>query len=151
MPTFSKFVKVSGDIVSAKILGVNTKADLTSVEKIVTLDGFVGGGAGKAVKGTAGDNVLNGTAKSQLILGRDGNDTIDGKGGVDIIIGGAGSDTLTGGRGGDVFIFETALVGLDTITDYNPDQDFIVLPAAGLADSLSACWMPTLPYRGGSR
>jgi serralysin len=134
VPTFSKAVKITDNLVKTKIGAVSYIAEITSVERIVTLDGFVGGRSGKPINGNAGDNVLNGTAKSQIILGNAGNDVIDGKGSADIIIGGAGNDTMTGGSGGDVFIFESASTGVDTITDFDADRDFIVLFGTGFGN-----------------
>jgi Ca2+-binding RTX toxin-like protein len=48
--------------------------------------------------------------------------------GDDSIIGGGGNDTLTGGSGNDTF---DGGIGTDTITDFNPTEDTLTVPANG--------------------
>lgn len=89
------------------------------------------------LNGNSGNNRLLGLAGADTLNGAIGNDTLDGGAGNDLIlgglgndqlIGGAGSDRLTGGAGADRFVFlalsesTTALVGRDTITDFNRAQ-----------------------------
>jgi 5'-nucleotidase len=62
--------------------------------------------------------VRNGTA---------GRDTLFGTSGDDIITGGAGADMLTGGAGGDQFVYTSVLDAGDTITDFTPYADKIIL------------------------
>jgi Ca2+-binding RTX toxin-like protein len=90
---------------------------------------------------------------NDTLNGGDGNDTIDGAAGNDIIngglgndrlIGGLGNDTMTGGVGDDYFDFTSVLNGItnvDTITDFNREDDFIRLDNAvmpGLGTTTSA-------------
>ena len=53
-----------------------------------------------------------------------------GGAGDDILIGGADSDTLTGGVGNDQFIYQTLSYLDDTITDFNQNEDKLVLTEA---------------------
>ncbi|MEH1859225.1 MAG: choice-of-anchor D domain-containing protein [Nostoc sp.] len=89
------------------------------------------------------NNISGFYSSNDVINGQGGNDTIDGSGGDDLLrggtgndllIGGQGNDTLVGGTGADSFlydtnsIFNTAVVGIDTIADFNHSQgDKIVL------------------------
>ena len=61
------------------------------------------------------------------IDGTAGNDNLVGTSGNDAITGFAGRDTLTGGAGADQFIYTSVLDSGDTITDFQPGQDKIVL------------------------
>ena len=89
------------------------------------------------------NNISGFYSSNDVINGQGGNDTIDGSGGDDLLrggtgndllIGGQGNDTLVGGTGADSFlydtnsIFNTAVVGIDTIADFNHSQgDKIIL------------------------
>ncbi|MBW4613106.1 MAG: hypothetical protein KME21_07430 [Desmonostoc vinosum HA7617-LM4] len=63
-------------------------------------------------------NVINGTA---------GRNRIKGTAGDDIITGFQGADTLTGGDGKDAFVYTRVRDAGDTITDFDPGTDKIVL------------------------
>ena len=89
--------------------------------------------------GNALANRLTGNGNVNLLSGGDGNDTLrgggsadelSGGGGDDRLFGGTGNDRLTGGSGRDLFHFYTPLDGrnnVDTITDYSPAYDTIML------------------------
>jgi hypothetical protein len=62
--------------------------------------------------------VFNGTAARNTIVGTAGDDSI---------YGGAGADILTGGAGGDQFIYTSITDAGDTITDFTPYADKIIL------------------------
>jgi Ca2+-binding RTX toxin-like protein len=103
-------------------------------------DNEVDGGDGDdEIYGGAGDEVFNGEGDDDEIYGNAGDDTIDGGAGDDYIDGGTGQDTLTGGAGEDVFYFDSNLdsstdpfilgpdaVGIDTITDFDADDDILL-------------------------
>lgn len=91
-----------------------------------------------------GNDILYGRHGNDTLYGGKGNDTIKGNQGDDVLRGGlgdddlyagSGKDRLTGGKGADSFRWEVdyADTGLslggkrDTITDFNPDEDEIVL------------------------
>ena len=65
------------------------------------------------------------------IEGGSGDDNINGGRGDDVINGGDGDDTMTGGKGKDDFVLSE---GSDVITDFNPKQDSIEIPASVLPD-----------------
>ena len=82
-----------------------------------------------AQSGTEAANTLNGTAANDNFMGHGGNDVLNGGAGNDVLAGGIGNDTLTGGDGRDKFLFESELgsSNIDTITDFTPGSDQIVL------------------------
>lgn len=95
------------------------------------------------INGTPGPDPLQGTDTGDVIHGLAGDDTIVGGGGNDRIfgdegddkidIGGTGSiqgidmDVATGGPGRDEFIVTNPGSGVDTITDFNYQEDHILL------------------------
>ena len=77
------------------------------------------------------------SAGSTLILsGRNGNDRIIGSRASEVISGGLGADLLTGGGGSDLFTYDTPQEGMDTITDFNKDDDIIQVSGAKFSASL---------------
>ena len=85
-----------------------------------------------AVSGTQNKDVLVGGAGNDILYGNAGSDVLLGGKGNDTLIGGAGSDTLIGGAGSDTFIFDTrpGTAGVDTIKDFLPGVDHIVLESS---------------------
>lgn len=74
--------------------------------------------------GNALDNALNGNVYDNQLSGLAGNDTLAGH---------MGNDTLTGGEGLDRFVFTHAgAENADVITDFNAEDDSIVLSAEWL-------------------
>lgn len=88
-----------------------------------------GGGGNDRLRGGAGTDRLDGDAGDDALEGGAGIDTIAGGGGDDRLDGGAGSDGLTGGEGMDDFVFRFGLRAnnIDTITDFAPVDDTILL------------------------
>jgi Ca2+-binding RTX toxin-like protein len=116
-------------------------------------DDFIQGSAGNdTINGHAGNDTINGQNEDDILQGSSGFDIINGGQGDDTIYGGANADVLTGGKQEDTFrigfapresIPTNAIdnLGVDTITDFNLDQDIIELDAdvfAELADTLRA-------------
>jgi Ca2+-binding RTX toxin-like protein len=73
------------------------------------------------------DPVLIGLNLVKQIGGTAGRDNLTGTAGDDVITGGIGADTLTGLGGADQFVFTSLRDGIDTITDFQPGVDRIVL------------------------
>ncbi|MEB3343765.1 hypothetical protein [Okeania sp.] len=90
-------------------------------------------GPNRTMNGDNENNRLRGTNQAERINGGNGNDTLIGRGGADELFGGAGNDTLTGGGGADDFLigsnraYRREDLGVDTITDFRPNVDNIVL------------------------
>ncbi len=77
--------------------------------------------------GTSGDDELIGTDGNDIIRGLRGRDTLIGGKGNDTLIGGLDGDLLTGGAGNDQFVFNSFSERTDVITDFNVNQDSLVL------------------------
>ena len=75
------------------------------------------------VNGESGDDILDGYLGNDLLNGGSGNDILSGLLGDDTLIGGAGNDELTGGVEADVFQFDSPSEGIDTITDFNLEEN----------------------------
>ncbi|MEG4283439.1 calcium-binding protein [Microcoleus sp. A006_D1] len=96
-------------------------------------DTVLGGAGNDTVFGGEGNDFVGGGDGNDLLYGGKGNDTVDGGAGNDSIFGDRGSDVLTGGAGSDTFYFSGfgGDFGVDTITDFTPGQDKIVLKQGG--------------------
>ncbi|MGD1704379.1 DUF4347 domain-containing protein [Dapis sp. BLCC M229] len=96
-------------------------------------DQIIGSRGNDFLYGKDGDDTLEGRQDNDRLFGGNGNDSLIGGQGRDRFNGGAGNDTLIGGASIDRFIFNTtdeftpADVGIDTITDFVPQQDIILL------------------------
>ncbi|MGD1804089.1 spondin domain-containing protein [Dapis sp. BLCC M126] len=122
-----------------RLNGLETPDSIRGLAGNDTLNGFggrdwlVGGRGNDLLRGGAGDDILEGRTGVDHLLGGAGDDMLKGGAGNDRLNGGAGNDTLMGGSKSDLFIFntneafDTDDVGVDTITDFNTDDDFILL------------------------
>lgn len=125
-------------------------------------DPFTGTEGDDQIIGGGGDDLISGFAGNDFLAGDDGSDTIDSDTGNDTIYAGDGNDLLrvegaynelfgnagddilwtttsavkTGGEGSDYFL---AGEDLSLVTDFDPDEDTIVVPfsEAGDADGFS--------------
>lgn len=86
-------------------------------------DLLIGGSGKDFLDGGADDDVLFGGSRADNLNGSSGNDEIFGGRGNDIISGGDDDDELSGGEGNDSFVFEFGESGVDTIVDFNANQD----------------------------
>lgn len=73
------------------------------------------------------DPMLIGLDLTKDFMGTNGNDIIVGTDGDDIIEGGLGRDTMTGKGGKNQYVYRTGSDGLDTIMDFKPGIDALVL------------------------
>ena len=96
-------------------------------------DRIIGGPGVDYLYGQDGNDVIEGRTENDYLFGGPGNDALIGGQGRDQLNGGQGSDVLTGGASKDKFIFATneefdvEAIGSDTIDDFNPDDDIILL------------------------
>lgn len=80
-----------------------------------------------AAWGGRGTDILGGGSADDALYGGRGNDTLNG---------GEGNDLLKGGKGRDTFEFDLGFrlaPGFDTIADFNPKQDKIIVNGADAA------------------
>jgi Ca2+-binding RTX toxin-like protein len=99
---------------------------------------LVGTDAQDALNGGRGNDRMLGGADADTLNGGPGRDRMSGGSGGDQIAGGAGADVLTGGSGKDAFIFAFANEGVDTITDFVSNSDWLQISAAGFGGGLFA-------------
>ncbi len=116
---------------------------------------ILGSNAAEGLSGGAGPDTIAGFAGDDTILGGAGNDSIDGGLGNDVLIGGDGNDTLIGsvgldtlqgGLGNDVFVFASALHGVDTIQDFVPGTDILRVSASGFGGGLVPGTLPASQF-----
>lgn len=92
---------------------------------------LIGNGADNQLWGGDSGDTLRGKGGSDTLLGEAGNDALMGEAGHDLLVGGAGRDTLVGGRGRDSFDLSTTRSGgMDTLIDFRPSDDGLLIPAA---------------------
>jgi Ca2+-binding RTX toxin-like protein len=99
-------------------------------DKIFGLNGndrLLGMKGNDVIDGGKGNDLLNGGKDRDLLLGGEGNDKLLGGMGDDILIGGKGADMLTGGGGKDMFAIASISDGVDTVTDFNAQEDLMDL------------------------
>jgi Leucine-rich repeat (LRR) protein len=111
------------------------------------------------LQGTNQDDVLRASGKIKQINGKAGNDVLIGNNKGDVLAGGAGDDlligrrgkdTLIGGKGRDNFVFLSAEGGADTIVDFDPKADQIVLSITGFNGLQAGNLLKKAFHRGSS-
>lgn len=92
----------------------------------------IGNELDNVITGNAAANTLQGGLGNDTLFGAAGPDTLSGGDGNDSLHGGVGKDTLTGGAGADRFVFDAklGLGNIDTVADFNPGEDSMVLDVA---------------------
>jgi len=94
-------------------------------------------GAGVALAGNAGDNVLvaNNSGLGSSLDGGDGADVLWGTSAADVFKGGTGNDIIYSGGGGDRFVYDAPGWGADQIAGFSPgdklDLRGLYLPGIG--------------------
>lgn len=102
-------------------------------------DIVMGGEGNDFAFGNKGDDSVYGDSGDDSVYGGQGEDTVFGGSGNDVLFGDKGNDLMSGGEGEDTFRLEffgdaptpvslgNRVLGLDTITDFNPAEDVISL------------------------
>ena len=131
--------QITGTRESDILNGTNENNTITGLAGNDTINGrggddqIIGSRGNDSLYGKDGNDTLQGRQDNDHLFGGNGNDSLIGGIGRDRFNGGAGNDTLTGGASIDRFIFNTNQeftpedVGVDTITDFVPEQDLILL------------------------
>ncbi|SFC58204.1 calcium-binding protein [Tropicimonas isoalkanivorans] len=128
-------------------LGIATGDKLLGIDGIlggVGVDRLTGNDSANVLSGNRGDDRLAGKGGADRLFGGDGRDVVLGNDGKDLLIGGegrdvvrggdgrdtlrgaGGNDVLDGGRGADRFLFDRG-DGRDRIVDFTPDVDHMVI------------------------
>jgi Ca2+-binding RTX toxin-like protein len=111
------------------------------------------------LEGGSGADRLTGNGRANDLWGGDGRDRLQGLGGADRLFGGdgrdtleggAGNDRLSGGDGADHFVFRRG-DGRDTITDFQPGIDTILVARGMVPEVRIAGGAVTLDFGGGDR
>jgi Ca2+-binding RTX toxin-like protein len=87
--------------------------------------------------GGDGNDVLTGGGSDNFVEGGAGRDILDGGLGNDHLDGGAGPDSLTGGPGNDKFVFGSPEEGPDSVHDFTPGVDQILVSASTFGGGLA--------------
>jgi len=131
--------RITGTRESEIINGTNENNTITGLAGNDTINGrggddqIIGSRGNDFLFGKDGNDILQGRIGNDRLFGGNGDDSLVGGQGRDRFNGGAGNDTLTGGASIDRFIFNTNKeftpedVGVDTITDFVPERDIILL------------------------
>ena len=103
------------------------------------------------------DPVLLGLNIYKIIVGTAAGDRLVGTPGDDRITGGPGADVMTGGAGANLFVYTSVLDGGDTITDFKPGVDKLVLTdlfrsfrRINLTDAVATGFITCQAARGGA-
>jgi Ca2+-binding RTX toxin-like protein len=100
----------AGTVVTTAVIGGTEQDKLTNIEHIT------GGSAADTLTGNETANRLTGNAGNDILAGGAGGDVLAGGANDDTLSGGTGSDRLDGGLGNDLFVFDTAVNGVDIDT-----------------------------------
>jgi Ca2+-binding RTX toxin-like protein len=124
---------VMGSVSSNLVVGdTNNQPDV-----FLYRSGAVTGGSGaELLRGGASADSMDGGAGRDLLLGGLGDDSLTGGAGDDELAGGPGRDVLVGGGGNDRFVLATPDAGPDTVSDFDPSADTLVVFAAEFGGGL---------------
>ncbi|WP_052954961.1 calcium-binding protein [Microvirga vignae] len=101
--------------------------------------------------GDAGNDKLYGLIGDDDLYGGTGRDLVNGGSGSDYLSGGLDIDTLTGSTGRDYFVFDStaSIYNVDTITDFTPADDTIMLDNAIFTRVGPNGWLSGAAFRVG--
>ena len=117
--------------VTVNLADTSKNAGEAAGDRFTSVENLTGGNFKDVLTGNQSANVLDGGKGIDTLNGGGGIDTLNGGDGNDWLDGGASKDTLTGGAGADSFYFASAAEAGDTIADFKPGEDHIVINAAG--------------------
>ena len=116
-------------------------ADNDQIEGNTGNDKLDGGNGADNISGNAGNDELLGSAGNDVLVGNEGNDTLSGGAGEDILIGSAGADQFK------FLSFKDN--GYDTINDFNPLEDKILISLLGFGVQNTTQLQKDLLYENG--
>lgn len=103
-------------------------------------DTLIGNTGNDTQFGDVGLDIVYAGTERDILYGNQGDDTLHGDGANDVLFGGQGNDSLIGGTGNDLLIgdrgddtlfgFSESEVGYSLITDFNANEDKLVLPGS---------------------
>ena len=116
---------------------VTSISGVTDVVGSQGADRLTGSSLSDTLDGFSGNDYIEGLLGSDNLFGGDGDDFIFGGDGGDIISGDAGDDTIEGGSGTDTYVFDSADLGSDIVTDFETGET-VQLSGFGYADAAAA-------------
>ncbi len=127
-------------------VGDNTRSagSDSDIARLVVNTAVLGTAGNDTLSATDSDDLFNGLAGNDTLRGGLGNDTLIGGDGNDLLHGGSGDDRLIGQMGADSFLFDTGAafnasdIGLDTLVDFTPTADRIILDKTSFTALTSA-------------
>ena len=117
--------------VTADLADSGKNAGDAAGDRFTSIENLTGGNFGDVLTGNQSVNVMDGGKGNDVLSGGGGADALTGGEGHDWLDGGTQKDILTGGAGADSFYFASVAEAGDTITDFKPGEDHIVINAAG--------------------
>jgi Ca2+-binding RTX toxin-like protein len=133
--------------------GNNRLSGLAGNDRIFGAPGndlLFGGTGSDRLDGGVGIDRIFGQLGNDTLIGGTGNDILAGGVGNDLLDGGLGNDTLIGGTGRDRFVFQSPRQRIDSITDFNPVADTIVVSTRGFGGGLRRGVLPGSQFHLGS-
>lgn len=143
----ASYANIAGLVTADLASGVASFYPNNTTDRLVSIEGLIGGTGDDNLYGNSGHNELHGGAGSDELYGRAGADALYGDAGGDLIEGGIGADTIDGGAGsdqlyGDSSDYDEVGAYLDRVSNasiiaqHAPDTVSYALESAGLTLAL---------------